>query len=267
MREYYDFEMVSEVKRFQSRLLMMRITRKKNFLVILSEPTGGAQFYEASNGGTDEDIAKVVIISDEKQKKIVDEMSMFLHINRDRVKVGADNYKQQFLDAVYPGGYDKERRCKASCGTWFGHVISFPWKIIFALIPPTTFCGGVLTFVIALVFIALLTMFIADLASLAGCCVGFKPAFTAITIVALGTSLPDAFASKAAAQADKHADNSIGNVTGSNSVNVFLGLGLPWCIAAIYWAIVPTSGETADTWRVRYGHVEGAMDCFIRVDL
>ena len=33
---------------------------------------------------------------------------------------------------------------------------------------------------------------------------------------------------------EKHADNAIGNVTGSNSVNVFLGLGLPWVIAAIY---------------------------------
>ena len=33
---------------------------------------------------------------------------------------------------------------------------------------------------------------------------------------------------------EKTADNSIGNVTGSNSVNVFLGLGLPWVMAAIY---------------------------------
>ena len=49
-----------------------------------------------------------------------------------------------------------------------------------------------------------------------------------------GTSLPDTFASKSAAVNDKHADASVGNVTGSNSVNVFLGLGLPWTIAAIY---------------------------------
>lgn len=56
----------------------------------------------------------------------------------------------------------------------------------------------------------------------------------AITLVALGTSLPDTFASKAAAVGEKTADNAIGNVTGSNSVNVFLGLGLPWLIAAIY---------------------------------
>ena len=33
---------------------------------------------------------------------------------------------------------------------------------------------------------------------------------------------------------DKHADASIGNITGSNSVNVFLGLGLPWLIAALH---------------------------------
>ena len=48
--------------------------------------------------------------------------------------------------------------------------------------------------------------------------------------------MPDTFASKAAAVAEKNADNAIGNVTGSNSVNVFLGLGLPWMIASIVHA-------------------------------
>ena len=47
-------------------------------------------------------------------------------------------------------------------------------------------------------------------------------------------SLPDTFASMAAAKAEKYADSAVGNVTGSNSVNVFLGLGLPWLIAVIY---------------------------------
>ena len=40
----------------------------------------------------------------------------------------------------------------------------------------------------------------------------------------------------------------IGNVTGSNSVNVFLGLGLPWMIGALYWPMV---GATAE-WQARY---------------
>ena len=47
--------------------------------------------------------------------------------------------------------------------------------------------------------------------------------------------MPDLFASRVAAQEDPTADASIVNVTGSNSVNVFLGLGLPWTLASIYW--------------------------------
>merc|ERR1712168_713905 len=56
-----------------------------------------------------------------------------------------------------------------------------------------------------------------------------------------GTSLPDTFASKTATVQDEYADGSIGNVTGSNSVNVFLGIGLAWALASIYHA---TKGES-----------------------
>lgn len=66
-----------------------------------------------------------------------------------------------------------------------------------------------------------------------GCVVGLKPTFTAITVVAIGTSLPDTFASMKAARDSETADAAIGNVTGSNAVNVFLGLGLPWVIACL----------------------------------
>ena len=45
----------------------------------------------------------------------------------------------------------------------------------------------------------------------------------------------DTFASKVAAIQDETADNSVGNVTGSNAVNVFLGIGIAWSMAAIYW--------------------------------
>ena len=44
----------------------------------------------------------------------------------------------------------------------------------------------------------------------------------------------DTFASKVAAIGDEYADSSVGNVTGSNAVNVFLGIGIAWSIAAIY---------------------------------
>lgn len=44
----------------------------------------------------------------------------------------------------------------------------------------------------------------------------------------------DTFASKVAAINDETADASVGNVQGSNAVNVFLGIGVAWSIAAIY---------------------------------
>ena len=86
----------------------------------------------------------------------------------------------------------------------------------------------------ALFFIGTVTAVVAEVATVLGCSIGLKEAVTAITLVAVGTSLPDTFASKTAAQSSATADSAIGNVTGSNSVNVFVGLGLPWVISALY---------------------------------
>lgn len=52
--------------------------------------------------------------------------------------------------------------------------------------------------------------------------------------ISLSPRFLDTFASKVAAEHDKYADSSIGNVNGSNAVNVFLGIGLPWAISAWY---------------------------------
>ena len=120
------------------------------------------------------------------------------------------------------------------------HLLTFGFKVIFAFIPPPSKSGGWPCFFVALGMIGLLTAIVGDLANIFGCLIGLKPSVTAITFVALGTSLPDTFASKAAAVGEKYADNAIGNITGSNSVNVFLGLGLPWLIASIYHAVVGT---------------------------
>ncbi|CAK5073339.1 unnamed protein product [Meloidogyne enterolobii] len=114
------------------------------------------------------------------------------------------------------------------------HFISVPWKLAFATIPPTDYWGGWACFTVSILMIGLLTAVIGDLASQFGCWAGLKDAVTAISFVALGTSVPDTFASKVSAVQDKYADNSIGNVTGSNAVNVFLGIGIAWTLAAVY---------------------------------
>lgn len=75
-----------------------------------------------------------------------------------------------------------------------------------------------------------------EVATLLGCVVGLSPLVIGMSLVALGTSLPDTFCSRTAAVKDDHADAAVGNITGSNAANVFLGLGLPWLISSAYYA-------------------------------
>jgi len=116
----------------------------------------------------------------------------------------------------------------------FCHFLAIGWKALFSLCPPPTYWGGKACFVVSLTFIGLVTAIVGEIAALLGCVMNIEASITAITIVALGTSLPDTFASMTAAQNADSADSAIGNITGSNSVNVFLGLGLPWVIAVIH---------------------------------
>lgn len=55
-----------------------------------------------------------------------------------------------------------------------------------------------------------------------------------MVLSSIRSSVSDTFASKVAAIQDSTADNSVGNVTGSNAVNVFLGIGIAWSIASFY---------------------------------
>jgi hypothetical protein len=169
-------------------------------------------------------------------------------INFDAFNEGNLAWKAQMVAAFRPNSGDEDDLHEASASEWTVHVIALPWKVLFALVPPPMYCDGWLCFCVALTMIGLVTALIGDLAEMLGCILGLDPGITAITIVAVGTSLPDAFASKTAAIEDDSADNAIGNVTGSNSVNVFLGIGLPWMVAAIFW-----EGKTPDAeWKRRY---------------
>lgn len=116
----------------------------------------------------------------------------------------------------------------------FIHFATIGWKLLFAIVPPPHYWGGWACFLGALSMIGAVVVVVADFANMFGCVFDIKPSVTAITFVALGTSLPDTFASMKAAVDDINADPALGNVTGSNAVNVFMGLGLPWIIAAHY---------------------------------
>ena len=80
------------------------------------------------------------------------------------------------------------------------HFLQMPWKLFFAGIPPRRYCGGWFAFCVCLGFIGIVTFFVGEVATLFGCVCGLENSVTAITFVALGTSLPDTFASKLAAE-------------------------------------------------------------------
>eukprot|EP00931_Biecheleriopsis_adriatica_P004287 TRINITY_DN105984_c0_g1_i1.p1 TRINITY_DN105984_c0_g1~~TRINITY_DN105984_c0_g1_i1.p1 ORF type:complete len:769 (-),score=164.74 TRINITY_DN105984_c0_g1_i1:54-2360(-) len=200
------------------------------FRVILSDATGDAKFSAKVDGGEETDILTVVIDGEENVALL----------NQDQTQTGMGEWKEQFIDACSPGE-------EPSLQDWIMHIIAFPFKITFALVPPPTLFGGWLCFFVALAFIGALTAVVGDAAALAGCNAGINDEITAITLVALGTSLPDTFASQTAAKNDPTADNSLGNIMGSNSVNVFLGLGLPWLVGACFW-----EGNPTDKWKQKY---------------
>merc|ERR1712061_284981 len=156
--------------------------------------------------------------------------------------VGSSSWKDQFIEAfsVQAEEDDDEEEGEEgeekmpSCGDYIMHFLTLPWKLIFAFIPPAGIANGYPTFVISIVMIGICTAVIGDVASHLGCFINLKDSVNAIAFVALGTSVPDTFASKTAAIEDETADASVGNVTGSNAVNVFLGIGIAWTMAAIY---------------------------------
>ncbi|TRY57345.1 hypothetical protein DNTS_024938 [Danionella cerebrum] len=155
--------------------------------------------------------------------------------------IGTHSWREQFIEAVTVSAGEgdqegEEPRAPSGCD-YFMHIVTVFWKILFAFVPPTEYWNGWACFIVSILVIGLLTAVIGDLASHFGCTVGLRDTVTAVVFVALGTSIPDTFASKVAAKQDQYADASVGNVTGSNAVNVFLGIGVAWSISAVYWEI------------------------------
>jgi len=217
--------------------------KEEQFRIELTDVEGGATF---SHG--DKEICVVRILSDDVRKELIDSVAASLDLNVDSIRLAASSWREQMSLAVQFEGDS----FLSSEG--FFYILSVPWKVLCAGIPPPRIANGWVCFSVTLCVIGILTAIIGDLAAHVGCTMGLKSSVTAITFVALGTSLPDTFASKASAVNEPTADNSLGNITGSNSVNVFLGLGLPWMIAAIYWSYHADDPVLAAQWHAKYAN-------------
>jgi len=217
------------------------------FQVIFSDLSEGV-FSSLCDGGPYCSIVTVAIESDtttKEQASVVELLAVKFKCNLHLLEKARDDWMEQWREAL---SYEPGNGLIGG----ISFLVAVPWRILFALSPPPLLLGGWGCFLISLLLIGLVTAVVGDLAANLGCVLGVTKSITAITLVAMGTSLPDTFASRTAARDEETADASIGNVTGSNSVNVLLGLGLPWLSAAVYWNFVPKGGAKEAEWRARY---------------
>ncbi|XP_051960207.1 sodium/calcium exchanger 1-like [Xyrauchen texanus] len=232
--------------------------KNKTFTIHLGEPVlleigqkhGDSNDNKPAVGAEEEEVAKMgcpILGEHTKLEVVIEESYEFKNTVDKLIKktnlalvVGSSSWREQFVSAVTvsAGDDDEEESGEErlpSCFDYIMHFLTVFWKVLFAFVPPTEYWNGWACFIVSITLIGVLTAVTGDLASHFGCTVGLKDTVTAVVFVALGTSVPDTFASKVAAIQDQYADASIGNVTGSNAVNVFLGIGVAWTIAAVYW--------------------------------
>merc|ERR1712238_476324 len=102
------------------------------------------------------------------------------------------------------------------------------WKVIFSFIPPAAIGKGYPCFVVSIAMIGACTALIGDIAGHLGCFIFLRDSVNAIAFVALGTSVPDTFASKIAAIYHEANGNQFNVPVGSLGFSVTI-----FCIEAL----------------------------------
>jgi len=92
----------------------------------------------------------------------------------------------------------------------------------------------IITFSMSILWIAVCSYFMVEWASKLGCLYGIHPAIMGCTILAAGTSVPDAIGSLIVAR-EGQGDMAVSNAIGSNVFDIFLGLGLPWMLNGLIY--------------------------------
>ncbi|XP_027098871.1 magnesium/proton exchanger isoform X1 [Coffea arabica] len=145
-------------------------------------------------------------------------------------------WKLQFVEAYMLERRDS-RKLNNMClrlARIFWQLLLAPWRLLFAFVPPYQIAHGWIAFICSLAFISGIAYVVTQLTDLISCVTGINAYVIAFTALAGGTSWPDLVASKIAAERQITADSAIANITCSNSVNIYVGIGIPWLIDTIY---------------------------------
>ncbi|XP_074356951.1 magnesium/proton exchanger [Apium graveolens] len=145
-------------------------------------------------------------------------------------------WKQQFFDALMSdssGPKNSENKYLHYARIWWQSLLA-PWRFLFAVVPPYQIAHGWVAFISSLIFISGIAYIVTKLSDVISCVTGINAYVIAFTVLASGTSWPDLVASKIAAERQLTADSAIANITCSNSVNIYVGIGVPWLIDTLY---------------------------------
>ncbi|XP_030946279.1 LOW QUALITY PROTEIN: magnesium/proton exchanger 1 [Quercus lobata] len=149
-------------------------------------------------------------------------------------------WKQQFADALMLESTESRKLnnvyLRLARISW--QLLLVPWRLLFAFVPPYHIAHGWIAFICSLLFISGIAYVVTQLTDLISCVTGINSYVIAFTALAAGTSWPDLVASKIAAEHQTTADSAIANITCSNSVNIYVGIGIPWLIDTAYNFVV-----------------------------
>ncbi|KAK9281504.1 hypothetical protein L1049_004407 [Liquidambar formosana] len=145
-------------------------------------------------------------------------------------------WKQQFVDALMleSPGSRKLNNIYVRLARISWQSLLAPWRLMFAFVPPYHVAHGWIAFICSLLFITGIAYIVTKLTDLISCVTGINSYVIAFTALAAGTSWPDLMASKIAAERQTTADSAIANIICSNSVNIYVGIGIPWLIDTAY---------------------------------
>jgi magnesium/proton exchanger len=123
-------------------------------------------------------------------------------------------WKQQYCDTIFIKSRVDEtgKELKPTAADCISYLITFPWRVVFAFLPPPALWHGWPAFLCALAYITVIANFLIKLATQFGCVTGVPDYALALTVLAIGTSWPDLIASKIAAEHQPTADSAIANI-------------------------------------------------------
>jgi len=189
------------------------------------------------------EVAKTATVYDKKEETITLVMTPVsesdeLKSKIDNILMGANNgggmilslWTQQFQYLVQAESFGGP-----TVINWIIHTVTFPWKVISSIIPPSAILGGYLTFIMTSFLILILSTLIVDINSSLGCFINCKESILAFVFISIGLNIPTLLSAKHAAMEEETADLPLFCLLAGNLSASSLGLGIPWLLCSIYW--------------------------------